>query len=160
MGNRVCGPSGWALYTNRYYLTHPWNFLNDFFYWGLWKEILSFWQRGWHGWGRNDVSMTSAYLAEVISEMLVYERDHRHGSPAALCDYDESGWPRCAGGGCGCVHERWTQLLNEMIDGFQTILEEDEDVDLDGWKERRIEREIRYNRGMEAFAKWANCLGI
>lgn len=100
---RYSPPMGSCNYA--YYLIHPWMYFIE-----LYDETKWFVQRGLRGWADCDAWGWCRHLSRINVEVLTYLRKHVHGYPLGLT-------PRT-----------WDKKLQVMIDGFQAMLDEENDT--------------------------------
>jgi hypothetical protein len=130
----------WWEYPEIFWLRHivrPWE---DF-----WMYTKRFIQRGVRGWGDYDLWGMHCFLTETILTMLVELKRIKHGFPstendtAGNWDYDEG---------------RWTDILNEMIEGF-TILRKCDLGDLEWGGFMKNEEKVKIQKSMrEKYPTW------
>ena len=73
-------------YSKRYYLTHPWVFVADFFH-----AIRLGWQRATRGYCDTDTYSIDYFLIEMLPELFTQYRNNLHGYP---CDFTEDEWDK------------------------------------------------------------------
>ena len=147
------------------YIVRPWE--------DLCMYTKRFIQRGVRGWGDSDLWNMSYYLTETILTMLVELKAIKHGYPSTEndatgnWDYDEG---------------RWTEILDQMIDGFAVLRKCDlgeENVEWGGgiksdedrasleksmrekyptWRLTTREEEAKVKKAFELFGKYYQCL--
>lgn len=88
--------NGVAGYNPTHALTHPWVIV-DYYY----REAKYFIQRGYRGYSDRDNWSIDWYLTEVLPKMLLNLKKNTHGCPV------------------GMAHKQWSQILQQMIDGFK-----------------------------------------
>jgi hypothetical protein len=85
-------------YNYAYYFIHPWRLIEDWYY-----QIKWFLQRGWRGYGENDVWSLDWYLTSWLPSAM--GRLNKHGHPAGMTD------------------KGWETRLKCMIAGFKAARE-------------------------------------
>ena len=73
-------------YNKRYYLTHPWVFVADFFH-----AIRLGWQRATRGYNDIDTYSIDYFLIEMLPELFTQYRNNLHGYP---CAFTEDEWDK------------------------------------------------------------------
>jgi hypothetical protein len=96
-------------YFRGYYLHWPWNTIKE----THWR-LINFWQRGHRGWATSDVWYMDMYLAEMISEMLLYLAEHHYGVPLPFSTNEEN---------LDKADERWTTYLSTLALAFHDYKE-------------------------------------
>ena len=108
--------------------------------------IKSFFQRGIRGYANSDVWGLCDYYLDIFIGGLSHLKENLSGYPTNLTE------------------EKWNEILQEMIDGFERVKyldhEEDwgEDISekdyVDKWKEAQKEKDKVFKDTMKLFTKW------
>ena len=123
-------------YNYAYYFICPWKLLEDWYY-----NIKWFIQRGKRGYSDSDVWGWYSYMAHINVVALEQLANRRFGHP------------------CGMTMRGWTTRLLKMADGFQAILDEEEDYTSYKKLTRKAHlalirsRQTRFRRGLALYAK-------
>jgi len=95
------------------------HYLNPMTYFRWFKRFV---QRGYRGYADNDHWDANSYLEHVLAGVIRDLRDHAHGYPQILADYPmDYSWKE--GDAPDTGFERWTAVLNEILDGLQAARE-------------------------------------
>ena len=124
----------------KWYLIRPHEFFMDLF-----KEVRDFFVRGWRGYSDSDCWGTDWYLARIVPEMLKQMQKDMHGYPADFVTLGES-TPELD----KKAFEEWRKTIQEMIDGFDAFIKQDDVFDMKEW--RKLEK-IR-KQGFAQFGKY------
>ena len=87
------------------YLLKPHHYIHD-----LYLQVKWFIQRGRRGYSESDIWGWCSHHARVTVGVLTYLKEHKHGYPIGL------------------TPTKWSHKLDVMIDGFQAMLDEEDDV--------------------------------
>lgn len=91
-------------FCKRYYLTHPWKFIKEFF-----QNCNHAWRRAIYGWTWEDCWNLENWLLNILPEMLRYMADYGSGYPG----FEPFETP-----------EKWNDWLHSMADVLESLQEE------------------------------------
>jgi hypothetical protein len=106
----------------------------------MYREIKSFFQRGWRGYADSDIWSFDWYLRIVLSNGLKKFRK------------DPTGYP---GHGEANTPKKWKKILKEMESGFRAVLEEDEKT---GFGPKMNAAYKKEDKSLKLLSKWFGSL--
>lgn len=123
----------------QWYLTHPHEFVKD-----VYREVRDFFVRGWRGYADSDVWGMDWYLATITLPMLKKIQSNKVGVPIEFTVVDKKEISMEE------AEKTWNKVLQEMIDGYDAFIKQDDIVDIKEWK--KLEK-IR-KQGFAQFSKY------
>lgn len=105
------------------YLYQPWKYVIE-----LYDQVRWFIQRGSRGWADYDAWGWCTHHARMTVGVLKYLREHKHGYPIGL------------------TPAKWDKKLQVMIDGFQAMLDDEDDVTSYKRLPRKEHRKLIFSR--------------
>lgn len=124
------------IYNKRYYLTHPWVFVADFF-----RAIRLGWQRATRGYSDTDTYSIDFFLIEMLPELFTQYRDNLHGYP---CTFTENEWD-----------EYLTKNIIEPLKFVREVYREDSFRDEEKNKKAQEKLELAFHSiAKEYFSLW------
>ncbi len=129
-------PNGYAGYNIYYLMLHPWKILE------YWKNQVKYaLQRVFRGWDDRAVWSIDYYIADLIVKLLTQLKNHHYGIPIDMFDglsYEDENKCAYSEKDQKIADERWCNILQEIIDGFDEYVYND--VNYDCYKSEKFEK--------------------
>jgi len=138
-------------YNAFYNLTHPWKMVEHIGY-----VIKYAWQRVFRGWDDTAVWDVNSYLNKLIPQLIKRLKEVGHGYPMEMYEgmtpIDEGGWEYSKEDDKLAV-QKWDDILQDIIDGFEAAKEIDE-KNLWNKDPEYTELNDKFEKGFNLFRKY------
>jgi len=129
-------PNGYANYNVYHLLLHPWKV---FEYWS--DQIKYAWQRVFNGFDERAIWSIDYYIADLIVKLLTQFKNHHHGVPSDMFEgmpYEDEQYYTHSEENWKIADEKWCNILQEIIDGFEEYL--NSDIHYDCYKSKKFKK--------------------
>lgn len=129
-------PNGYAGYNIYHLLLHPTIVFSH------WKnEIKWAWERITKGYDERALWSIDYYIADLIVKLLIEFKNHHHGVPSDMFDgmpYEDEQHYTHSKENWKIADEKWCNILQEIIDGFEEYV--NNDINYDYYKSKRFKK--------------------
>jgi hypothetical protein len=129
-------PKGYVGYNIYYLLFHPWKI---FEYWS--DQIKYAWQRVTNGFDERAIWSIDYYIANLIVKLLTQFKERHHGVPSDMFEgmpYEDEQFYTHSEENWKIADEKWCNILQEIIDGFEEYLSND--INYDCYKSKKFKK--------------------